>query len=128
LEDIWVNTFKKSSGICSIFVSAWGNVWGSMVWSLGSDSVSDWLLILKRRCCNMAESFYWAFFRDCNSDLRVLISECNSGTVTVVLDFLLLRIFVRSKVLVLVEGNTERFGGLEGRYSGLLKSFNSLSK
>jgi hypothetical protein len=22
LEDIWVNTFKKSSGICSIFVSA----------------------------------------------------------------------------------------------------------
>jgi hypothetical protein len=22
LEDIWVNTFKKSSGICSMFVSA----------------------------------------------------------------------------------------------------------
>jgi hypothetical protein len=30
--------------------------------------------------------------------------------------------------LVLVEGKTERFGGLDGRCSGLLKSFNSLSK
>ena len=53
LEDIWVSMFKKSSGICSIFVSVCGNAWDSMVWS----SVSDWLSILDRRCCNMVESF-----------------------------------------------------------------------
>jgi len=76
----------------------------------------------------MAESFCWACFKVCNSDLRVLISECNSGMVAVVLDFFLLRIFVRSYVLVLVEGNRERFGGLYGGCSGWLKSFNSLSK
>jgi len=35
----------------------------------------------------MVESFCWACFKVCNSDLRVLISECNSGMVTVVLDF-----------------------------------------
>jgi hypothetical protein len=96
LEDIWVNTFKKLSGICSMFVSAWGNIWDSMFWSSGSDSVSDWLSVLGRRCCNMAKSFCWACFRVCNSDLRVLILECNSRIVTVVLDFFLLRIFVRS--------------------------------
>ena len=31
LEDICVNTFRKSSGICSIFVSVCGNAWVSMV-------------------------------------------------------------------------------------------------
>jgi hypothetical protein len=57
LEDIWVSTFKKSSGICSILVSVCGNTWDSMVWFSVSDSVSDWLSILDRRCCNMVESF-----------------------------------------------------------------------
>jgi len=67
-----------------------------MVRSSNSDSVSDWLSILDRRFCNMAESFCWACFKVCNLDLRVLISKCNFGMVTVVLDFFLLRIFVRS--------------------------------
>ena len=53
LKDICVSTFKKSSGICSILVSVCGNAWDSMVWS----SVSNWLSILDRRCCNMVESF-----------------------------------------------------------------------
>jgi len=44
----------------------------------------------------MAESFCWACLRVCNSDLRVCNSECNSGMVTVVLDFFFPRIFVRS--------------------------------
>jgi hypothetical protein len=56
-EDICVNTFRKLSGICSMFISVWVNAWDSMAWSSGSDSVSDWLSILDRRCCNMAESF-----------------------------------------------------------------------
>jgi len=96
LEDIWVSTFKKSFEICSIFVSVCGNAWDSMVWSSVSDTVSDWLSILDRKCCSMAESFCWACLRACNSNLRVFISECNSGMVTVVLDFFLPRIFVRS--------------------------------
>jgi len=58
----------------------------------------------------------------------IRISECNSGMMIVVLDFFLLRIFVRSYVLVLIEGNIERFGGLDEGCSGWLKSFNSLSK
>jgi hypothetical protein len=76
----------------------------------------------------MAESFYWGCFKVCNSDLRVLISECNSGMVTVVLNFFLLRIFIRSYVLALVEGKREWFGGLYGGCSSWLKSFNNLSK
>jgi hypothetical protein len=58
--------------------------------------VSDWVAILDRISCKMAESFCLACFRVCKSDLRVLISECNSGMVTEVLDSFLLRIFVRS--------------------------------
>jgi hypothetical protein len=95
-EDIWVKTFKKSSGMCLMFVSAWCSAWDSMVWSSDSDSVSDWLSILDRRCCRMAEAFCWACFRVCNSDLRVFISYCNSGMVAEVLDLFRLRIFIRS--------------------------------
>ena len=95
LKDICVNTFRKSSRICSTFVSVWGNTWDSMVWSSKSDSILDWLSILDRRCCNMAESFCWACFKVCNLVLRVLISKCNSGMVIVVLNNFLLRIFVR---------------------------------
>jgi hypothetical protein len=94
LKDIWVNTFKKSSRICSIFVSAWCTAWDSSVWSSGSDS--DYFSMLDKRCCKMAESFCWACFKVCNLDLRVLTSECSFGMVTEVLDFFLLRIFVRS--------------------------------
>ena len=58
----------------------------------------------------MAESFCWAYLRVCNSDLKILISDCNSGIVAMGLDFIfLLSIFVRSYVLVLVVGRMELF-------------------
>lgn len=95
-EDIWVRTCKKSSKICSMIVSARCNTWDSRVWSSVSDLVVDWFLILDRRYFRIAESFCWACLRVCNSDLRVLISDCNSRIVVVILDFFLLRILVRS--------------------------------
>jgi hypothetical protein len=45
----------------------------------------------------MAESFCWACLKVYNSNLRILISDCNYRIVAMGLDFFfLLRIFVRS--------------------------------
>jgi hypothetical protein len=76
----------------------------------------------------MTESFCWACLRVCNSNLMILISDCNYGIVAMGWDFFfLLRIFVRSYVLVLVVGRMEWFWTSWG-VSSLLKLFNSLFK